>query len=402
MDSGVRIEALTAAPVARRTVEIVERKGLGHPDTICDRVAEAVSHELCRVYLELAGRVLHHNVDKALLVAGSSEPRLGGGRVLRPMRLLLGDRATNVWEGKAIPVAEIAESRAARWFEEHLRFVDPAQHLRIESVLRPGSAQLVDVAERRAAGANDTSVGVGYAPLTETERLVLTTEAILNGPDFKGQFPAAGEDVKVMGARIERRVELTVAVAFVDRFVKSERDYFDCKAAMREQLLQLLGAAQPQVDELDLVINALDREGHGAEGLYLTVLGTSADGADSGEVGRGNRVNGLIAFHRPASLEAAAGKNPVSHVGKIYNLLAQRIADQIQADVAGIEETRVFLCSRIGRPIDRPWVASAQLSLAPGVAIGDVASDVRAIYARELAGVPRFLERLVREEVPVC
>ena len=66
------------------------------------------------------------------------------------------------------------------------------------------------------------------------------------------------------------------------------------------------------------------RHDRGAGGMYLTVLGTSADGADGGQVGRGNRVNGLISLHRPMSTEAAAGKNPVSHVGKIYNLLAHR------------------------------------------------------------------------------
>ena len=260
MESGVRVEALTAAPVARRAVEIVERKGMGHPDTICDRVAEAVSHELCRVYLELAGRVLHHNIDKALLVAGSSEPRFGGGRVVSPMRLLLGDRATNVWEGNAIPVAEIAECCASRWLGEHLRFVDPERHVRIESVLRPGSAQLADVVERRLTGANDTSVGVGYAPLSETELLVLAAEAILNEPHFKEQFPAAGEDVKVMGARIERSIELTVAVAFVDRFVKNERDYFDCKAAMREHLLERFAAMETALATMNRLLDSLRQQ----------------------------------------------------------------------------------------------------------------------------------------------
>jgi len=33
---------------------------------------------LCRAYIDVAGRVLHHNIDKGLLVAGQSEPALGG------------------------------------------------------------------------------------------------------------------------------------------------------------------------------------------------------------------------------------------------------------------------------------------------------------------------------------
>jgi S-adenosylmethionine synthetase len=88
--------------------------------------------------------------------------------------------------------------------------------------------------------------------------------------------------------------------------------------------------------------------------MYLSVLGTSADDADSGAVGRGNQVNGIIALHRPRGSEAAAGKNPVSHVGKIYSVLTHLLADQIYTQVSGVREVVVWLCSRIGDPVDRP------------------------------------------------
>lgn len=402
MTPEVQLVLSTATPTARRRVEIVERKGLGHPDTICDSVAEAVSHALCRAYLESAGRVLHHNVDKALLVAGASEPRPGGGRIVAPMRLVLGDRATAEWDGHRLPVGEIVKATAERWFREHLRFVDPSRHLLIDDALRPGSPQLVDVFARDALGANDTSVGVGYAPLTETERLVLAAEHLVNSPSFKEIFPEAGEDVKVMATRVERRLELTLAVAVVDRFVPDERTYFERKNAMRERIVSDLGARLVEIDSLEVGLNALDRRGRGSEGMYLTVLGTSAEGADGGEVGRGNRVNGLIPFHRPHSMEAAAGKNPVCHVGKIYNALAPEIAARIHAEIDGLEEVRVFLCSRIGDPVDRPRIASAELSLAEGVALTEIEDRVRSIVARELAGTGAFVERLVRGEIPVC
>ena len=402
MQDSIWIEALSATPVGRRKVEIVERKGVGHPDTICDSIAEAVSQGLCRVYLEQAGRVLHHNADKALLVAGVSEPRLGGGVVTEPMRMIIGDRATCSWKGVSIPVAEIAVEAAEHWIRQHLRFVEPERHLRFENALRPGSGQLVDVFERDGIGANDTSVGVGYAPLTETEQLVLATEKLVNSSAFKQLFPVAGEDVKVMGVRVERSLELTLAVAFVDRFVESERGYTDSKVAMRERLLEEIRPKLSAIESLDIVINALDREERGVDGMYLTVLGTSAEGGDSGEVGRGNRVNGLISFQRPLSLEAAAGKNPVSHVGKIYNLLAQRMATRAHTAVQGLEEVRIFLCSRIGCPIERPWIASAQVCLAEGVEIGDVREGLLSVLEHELAGVPEFVQRLAREGMPVC
>src|SRR5579872_3280511 len=100
----ISIQAASSEPISRRRIEYVERKGVGHPDTICDAVMESVSVTLCGEYLETCGRVLHHNVDKGLLVAGQSQPRLGGGTVESPMRLIFSDRATMAVDGQAIPV----------------------------------------------------------------------------------------------------------------------------------------------------------------------------------------------------------------------------------------------------------------------------------------------------------
>ena len=82
------VEDLNKAPVEEQAVELVERKGVGHPDSICDSIMDEVSVALCREYENTFGRVVHHNIDKALLVAGSTSPRLGGGTVEEPMRLI--------------------------------------------------------------------------------------------------------------------------------------------------------------------------------------------------------------------------------------------------------------------------------------------------------------------------
>jgi S-adenosylmethionine synthetase len=44
------IEPLSAPPVWKRQIEIVERKGLGHPDSICDGVMEYISVRLANEY----------------------------------------------------------------------------------------------------------------------------------------------------------------------------------------------------------------------------------------------------------------------------------------------------------------------------------------------------------------
>ena len=389
-------------PVSRRDIEIVERKGLGHPDTICDAIMEAMSVALCAEYLKTAGRVLHHNLDKGLLVAGQTTPALDGGRVDAPMRLVIGDRATNLWQGTKIPVGEIVEATATDWIRRHLKYVDPSRHVIFQNELRPGSAELVDIFARQELTANDTSAGVGYAPLSETERIVLAAERFLNSADFQQRHPETGEDIKVMGVRHGRKLHLTVAVAFVDRCITTADEYFTRKKFVQQELRDDLVPLLKEIDELEIAINTLDDPSRGLGGMYLTVLGTSAEGADGGEVGRGNRVNGLISFQRQMTLEAAAGKNPVSHVGKIYNVLSGQIARRIYEQVPGIEEVTVWLCSQIGRPLSEPWTTSVELQLADSVSLLDVKQRVHDTVQAELLDVPQLVECLCRGEIPVC
>lgn len=397
----ITIEELKQTPVEQQRVELVERKGTGHPDSICDAIMEEVSVALCREYLNTFGRVLHHNIDKGLLVAGRTAPRLGGGTVLEPMRLVFGDRATAEYKGKRIDVGAIAIESAKEWLRQNLRFVDPEQHIVFQNELKEGSPELTDLFEREVIGANDTSAAVGYAPLTETERIVFATERYLNSPEFKQLFPEAGEDVKVMGYRRDRELVLTIALAFVDRYVTSVERYFARKEEIQVALEEYLAREQRTLDRITVTINTLDDPARGEGGMYLTVLGTSAEGGDCGQVGRGNKVNGVISLNRPMGTEAAAGKNPVSHVGKIYTLLTHRIAAEIYASVPGLREVYVWLCSQIGKPIDQPLIASAQLILQKGVALADVEPQVTYVIEHELAHIHEFTARLARGELSV-
>jgi len=397
------VESFRGKSVAEQRVEIVERKGTGHPDYICDAVMEAISVALCREYLREFGAILHHNVDKGLLVAGKVAKRFGGGRVIAPMELVIGDRATFSAAGKKIPVAEIAISTAKEWLRKNLRFVDPERHLRCRVVLAPGSEELTDIFSRSGGvmGANDTSAAVGYYPLSPTERAVIDLERFLNSPGFKGRFPWSGEDVKVMGLRNRDRLEITVAMPLMARQIASEADYFAGKEEILRQMRAFLAGVEG-FRTVDVRYNNLDLPGRGLGGVYLSLLGTSAEDADSGEVGRGNRVNGIIALNRPMGTEAAAGKNPVSHVGKIYSFLSHRLAREIFEEVEGVREVYVLLLSRIGAPVDSPRMAVARLNLAKGRTLHDVSGPVRKIVARELAEIGSFCRDLGDGKFPVC
>lgn len=401
-ERNIRIDRATAGPMEEQQIELVERKGTGHPDTICDSIMEAVCIDLCREYKNSFDHVCHHNIDKGLLVAGRSMPEAGGGFMIEPMKLIFGDRATYSCEGRLIPVGEIAVAAAKSWIRGNLRFVDPEVHVLYQNEIKPGSPELTDIFARTVIGANDTSVCVGYAPLSETERLVLATEHYLNSPALKASFPDAGEDIKIMGYRFGRHLTLTIAIAFVDRYVRSPKMYFERKAELHDDLLKFIERQHPLLDTFSIDINTLDDPSRGEGGMYLTVLGTSAEGGDGGQVGRGNRVNGLIPFNRPQTTEAAAGKNPVNHVGKIYNILSHEIAMRIYRETPGVREAVVYLCSQIGKPIDRPLIASAQLSIIRESDLEEVRRQATAIIDEELENILQFTTRLVGGGYRVC
>ncbi len=397
------IEELTLPPMALRPMEIVERKGLGHPDSICDAVMESISVALCGYYLRHTGSILHHNIDKGLLVAGNVEKWFGGGRVRRPMALIIGDRATLTFGGVVLPVADIAVETARRWFRENLRYVDAERDLRCQVRLAEGSAELKDIFARPSAVfvANDTSAAVGYFPLSPVEALVLSLERYLNGPMFKERFPETGEDVKIMAVREGDALDVTVAMPLLARQVVSEADYFARKDGVEKDIREFV-AGKASGMRPRVWLNALDRRDHGAQGAYLSLLGTSAEDADSGQVGRGNRVNGLISVGRPLGTEAVAGKNPVSHVGKIYNVLAHRMAREVCVRVEGIREACVFLVSRIGEPVNRPERIALQVILEPGCTVGEISARARDILEAELEAVPGLCVQLAEGRFPVC
>ncbi|MBI2958774.1 MAG: methionine adenosyltransferase [Betaproteobacteria bacterium] len=396
----VSVTALEGPPAARLPLELVERKGLGHPDTICDALAEGLSVALSRFYLERFGVILHHNVDKGLLWGGAAQSRFGGGEILQPVEIFLAGRASAEARGVKVPVEAIAIETSRRWLKENLRFLDPERHVRIHPLMRPTSSDLTSLFAQHGSGsplANDTSFGVGFAPLDTLETVVLAVERRLNDAETKAAHPEIGEDVKVMGARRGTAIRLTVACALVDRCVADLHDYFAKKDSIRA--LALAAAQDYTCGSVEVEVNTAD--GAAAESVYLTVTGTSAEAGDDGEVGRGNRVNGLITPYRPMSLEAAAGKNPISHVGKLYNILAQRIAAALVGEIDGAEEAYCYLLSRIGRPIDQPQVADVKVRLKDSGALASLEPRIEQITRSHLAQAVSLWRESIARSAPL-
>ncbi len=380
-------------PVEKLPVEFVERKGKGHPDTLCDKAAEEMSIALSNYYLEKFGRIFHHNVDKCVLVGGQAQAWFGGGHVTEPILILFVGRAAGRVNNIDIPIESIAEEITKKWIGEDMHALDVVRDVKIGTKIRSGSLDLVknfDL-EDSVPLSNDTSFGVGYSPLTETELLVKGVENELNSASLKRKYPQIGEDIKVMGVRRDEKINLTVACAIVSKYVKNEAQYQETKDAVLEIAKNVAGEITKR--PVSIFVNSADN--FKEKLYYLTVTGTSAEHGDDGQVGRGNRANGLITPFRPMTLEATGGKNPVSHTGKIYNVVAAKIVSQIQKEHPDLEQVSCYLVSQIGKPINEPQAINVEVC---GERKTDLDKEISSVVRENLKGMTEVWREIVKRE----
>ena len=399
MERNIVVEKGEYLPPFRREIELVERKGLGHPDSLIDGIMEEISRELSRAYLNEFGSILHHNVDKGQICGGGTEVDFGGGIFTTPIYVLLSGRATGEAKGKTIPVQHIAIETARKYIGSVVQNLDAAADVEIESRISAGSAELAGLLSKgkKIPAANDTSFGTGFAPLDDVERMVLNVEKYLNSEEYKRVHPEVGEDIKVMGLRQNNGIKLTVAAAFVSKFVEGIDQYAEFKERVKNDILKLSGKITDM--EVEVFVNTADDIEK--KMVYLTLTGTSAEMGDDGSVGRGNRVNGLITPFRGMSLEAAAGKNPVNHVGKIYSVLATQMAGEIADEHDEIEDITITLLSQIGKPIDQPHVASAMVITKKEKDFDRIKDKVGYSVNKNLEEITEITNRIVFGKIPV-
>jgi S-adenosylmethionine synthetase len=372
-------------------VEIVERKGTGHPDSLCDGIAERISVEYTQWCQENLGALLHHNFDKVQLVAGEVEVDYGSGRLLKPIRIQIAGRGTPAFQGRKVPMDDIAIEAAKQHVRETMRYLDPDRHMVIDSYAGRGADELQYVVDRVTA--NDTSFGVSHWPRSGLERAVYETAQYINH-ELMDEFPV-GEDVKVMGLRRDGELTLTVAMPFIATRVGDATEYQEVKGAAEAAIQRYASTLDSR--KVTVAVNTADDVANDA--VYLTLTGTSAEMGDDGAVGRGNRVNGVIAPFRSASLEAACGKNPISHVGKVYNVLALLAAQDIVERVPSVRAVTVYVLSQIGAPLDRPLVASALVRSTDGAITPSIQADVHDVLDEHLEHVSDIRTRILSREL---
>jgi S-adenosylmethionine synthetase len=392
MDRNIVVAEAIGTWIEDRPVEIVERKGIGHPDSLCDGIAERVSVEYTRWCEENLGGPLHHNFDKVQLVAGEVDVDYGQGQVLKPVLIQIAGRGTPVApDGRKVPMDIIAIEAAKAHIRETMKYLDPDKHCVVECYAGSGASELISVVDQVTA--NDTSFGVSHWPRSGLEKCVYESAQYLNY-DLVSQFPI-GEDVKVMGCRTGDEIVLTCAVPFIGPELKDHTEYEEIKSAVQAAVQKY--AAGLDSRNVTVHVNTADDADKGD--AFLTVTGTSAENGDDGAVGRGNRVNGVIAPFRSASLEAAPGKNPISHVGKVYNVMALLAAQDIIEQVPDVVEAQVYVLSQIGMPLDQPLVATATVRPKNGALTPAIQSGVESILDTHLSDLSGIRTILANREI---
>lgn len=361
------ITIIPRRPLWDEDFETIERKGIGHPDTIADTLAARISQAYSKyTSTKFDGVILHHQIDKLMVIGGKTEVTFGHGRFLEPIRVIVAGRATYSFKNKEIPVDSIVKTTIVTYFKENFPLV-PTKSIIIENYLTnyAGSGTVLQskgaivsmfnpkkknhVRGYEKLVANDTSYCVAYAPLSSLETSVLAIEKYLNNKKTKKIYPWLGKDIKIMAVRNYKDISITMCIPQIAKYVPSLNKYAENLDLISKLIHKRFSDKLPSC-KIELSINTKDD--YDKMNVYLTVSGASLSG-DIGVVGRGNRTNGLITSNRPMSMEGTNGKNPKYYSGFIYANLTKRISSGIFNLLK--EPCVVEVVSQNGGLLKDPW-----------------------------------------------
>lgn len=360
--------------------EVVETKGKGHPDNICDTLAEKISTNYSKYCLEHYGVILRHMIDKLSILGGGSKVQFGGGEMKTPIRILVNGRFTDKYKEEKINYMNIVYKTIMDYFKElfplldvdnYLIIVDNTHHNEGPGVVyneddttrneRMKFFEAIDDSDAQRHNnhnrCNDTSTTVSYYPMSKLEKTVLNIEQLLNSNHYKEANPWVGSDIKVMGIRKKNKIEITSCIPLISTYVQNLDDYKNKLNFLKKDVET---EARKLFKNNEIIIYLNTRDNYEDNDLYLTLIGSAVESGDEGTVGRGNRSRGVIPFCRKFSMEAACGKNPVYHTGKLFTAIGDGISKQIYEKYH--VENIVYCTSKMGDKIENPWNISVELS----------------------------------------
>lgn len=313
--------------------EVVERKGVGHPDSLADALANEVSIVYSRHCLEKIGIIPHHNVDKLYIGGGHYKNDYGVCERLSPIIIRVNGRMSSVFNDIDLHIEDIQISAVKNYMHKVMPSLtgddlvieaNATQNTKVPFWFKP--RDFGDIPDATDPKANDTSVCIGYWPPTYTESLAYYLESYfwknVSGYPIP-RFPEIGQDIKVMMVRSGKLVEATLCVPAMSLLTDSYNRYCEM---MREHENNLQVLAESLLEESGLQpvvkINPYQKQ-------YMLGMGSCIECGEEGVVGRGNNINGIISTHRIHTLESWAGKNPVYHTGRVYGYMTAKLAKAI-------------------------------------------------------------------------
>lgn len=320
-------------------LEIVERKGLGHPDTLADALADEVSRQYSEYCLSRFGVVLHHNVDKLYIGAGLFERDFGHSSMVKPVRVQINGRMSSTMNGEEIPLSELQTAAVRDYLGCILPHLDcsrelqvicnSTQHTRNPHWFTPRG--IADLPEVSNLCANDTSVCVAHWPMTICEQVAFELERSLWTNGTRGtltpRFADIGQDIKVMVVRYGRVLDITACVPTIASLTPSLNSYNERIREIEELMSQRTNNILSGTSFSHTV--KINPTPSGEYGIYLLAVGSCIDCGEEGVVGRGNTNQGVISVFRPHTMEAPSGKNPVYHTGRVIGILTSTLARRV-------------------------------------------------------------------------
>jgi S-adenosylmethionine synthetase len=397
----IRLINSNASEIDKLPIEVVERKGIGHPDTLADMVAEMFSSNYSKYCIRNFGVIPNHYADKVTLVGGQVALDFGRVKLISPTRAFLFGRITPKVGNDAIPVStifgesvykvlsdvfgkdsgildnvEVENYSHASAGPDHPRgFYDPKTPedvKRVQSELR----------------ANDTVVCTSYAGYSKLEKIVIEVENYLNSGEFKKEYKETGYDIKVLGVRVQKKLDLTICIPFLASMVSDFSQYKNVLKQITSTVEEKIKKIYPEFS-IGLHINTKDRE---KDSVYLTAFGTALDKGDIGAVGRGNRYNGLITPMREMAIEAHSGKNPVSHAGKLYSAVLADISKEIYLKYN--KNNSLNLISYNGDILEEPAFIFAKFN----EDVTEVDTDVKTIICSKISNTRSYTKRIIERD----
>ena len=349
-------------PIEDQPFEIVERKGLGHPDTLADGIAESISIEYTDYCLNKFKAVLHHNVDKIAVIGGLGEFDFGYAKMKKPIKIILNGRMSESFGKTTIDIKEIQVSATKKYIRKVLPFLDIQKWVNILSFVSASSRNPVwfhprtidDLPELKSPYANDTATIVSFWPLSCTEKIVLECEKLFYNADLTPKFNFMGQDIKIMAIRQYKNLNLIMCIPFFAAKIHSAKEYEEKLKNLHKKLLNHLNNKFSNF-KINLYLNTEDQRVKNkttAKGYYFVISGSALDYGEEGVAGRGNRSYGFISSVRPYSIESVCGKNPVYHVGKVYTYIADMLSKRIAIELDC--EVNVIITTRNGDPLYNP------------------------------------------------